>query len=56
VAGVPSATRVTHVADAQEAAAALSALLVPGDVVLVKGPRAAGLERVAATLVGDDRR
>ncbi|ACZ85823.1 UDP-N-acetylmuramoyl-tripeptide--D-alanyl-D-alanine ligase [Streptosporangium roseum] len=54
--GVPSATRVTHVADAQEAAAALSALLVPGDVVLVKGPRAAGLERVAAALVGGDRR
>ncbi|MBB2912859.1 UDP-N-acetylmuramoyl-tripeptide--D-alanyl-D-alanine ligase [Streptosporangium becharense] len=51
-----TATLVSHAADVTQAAAALSALLVPGDVVLLKGPRAAGLERVAEALLGGDGR
>jgi UDP-N-acetylmuramoyl-tripeptide--D-alanyl-D-alanine ligase len=43
--------RVTHVADVAAAAEELRARLGPGDVVLVKGPRAAGLERVAEALL-----
>jgi UDP-N-acetylmuramoyl-tripeptide--D-alanyl-D-alanine ligase len=38
------------VADADAAAAALTDALGPGDVVLVKGSRAVGLEKVAETL------
>ena len=41
---------VALVADAEEAAAAAAALVRPGDVVLVKGSRAVGLETVAAKL------
>ena len=42
----------THwVTDADQAATLLSELLEPGDVVLVKGSRAVGLERVAQNLV-----
>ena len=44
--GVP--TRL--VGDPSEATEALRGLLRPGDVVLVKGSRAAGLEAVAANL------
>ncbi|GAA3418898.1 hypothetical protein GCM10018952_56290 [Streptosporangium vulgare] len=54
--GTPAVTRVSHAADAAQAGAELAAMLAPGDVVLVKGPRAAGLERVAAALLGGDRR
>ncbi|GAA4184932.1 UDP-N-acetylmuramoyl-tripeptide--D-alanyl-D-alanine ligase [Streptosporangium oxazolinicum] len=54
--GAPVATAVSHAADAAQAGAELSALLAPGDVVLIKGPRASGLERVAAALLGGDRR
>ncbi|GAA4041321.1 UDP-N-acetylmuramoyl-tripeptide--D-alanyl-D-alanine ligase [Nonomuraea soli] len=43
---------VVHVPDAQAAATQLTAWLKPGDVVLVKGPRAMGLERTAALLLG----
>jgi UDP-N-acetylmuramoyl-tripeptide--D-alanyl-D-alanine ligase len=41
------------VADVDAAVAALRAELRPGDVVLVKASRAAGLERVALALAGD---
>ncbi|MEV0968636.1 UDP-N-acetylmuramoyl-tripeptide--D-alanyl-D-alanine ligase [Microtetraspora glauca] len=53
LAGAPDAL---HVPDAATAAAELSTRLAPGDVVLVKGPRAAGLERVAEALLGGDDR
>ena len=39
------------VGDAQAAADTVSELLRPGDVVLVKGSRAVGLEAVAAKLM-----
>jgi len=41
------------VPDAGGAVAALGNLLAPGDVVLVKASRAAGLERVALALTGE---
>src|SRR5262249_35019104 len=41
---------VHHVETAADAADALAALIRPGDVVLVKGSRAVGLEAVAAKL------
>lgn len=41
---------VTEVADAAEAGALLADLAAPGDVVLVKASRVAGLERVTAAL------
>ncbi len=43
-----------QVADVEAAGAMLAAELRPGDVVLVKASRAAGLERVAAALLADD--
>ncbi|GAA3163495.1 UDP-N-acetylmuramoyl-tripeptide--D-alanyl-D-alanine ligase [Planomonospora alba] len=49
-------TRVVHAADTEQAAALVEEMLTPGDVVLVKGSRAAGLERVAHALVGGDGR
>ncbi|MEV7970874.1 UDP-N-acetylmuramoyl-tripeptide--D-alanyl-D-alanine ligase [Sphaerisporangium sp. NPDC088356] len=55
LAGAKGAPAV-HVPDPAEAAAELAARLRPGDVVLVKGPRAAGLERVAEALLGGDAR
>ena len=42
-----------HVPDAQAAVRAISVLLAPGDVVLVKASRAAGLEQVALALIGE---
>ncbi|GAA4598378.1 UDP-N-acetylmuramoyl-tripeptide--D-alanyl-D-alanine ligase [Planotetraspora phitsanulokensis] len=53
LAGAPGAL---HVPDVQTATAELTARLAPGDVVLVKGPRAAGLERVAEAILGGDAR
>ncbi|MCT9930657.1 UDP-N-acetylmuramoyl-tripeptide--D-alanyl-D-alanine ligase [Planotetraspora sp. A-T 1434] len=53
LAGAPGAL---HVPDVAAATAELSARLAPGDVVLVKGPRAAGLERVAEAILGGDAR
>jgi UDP-N-acetylmuramoyl-tripeptide--D-alanyl-D-alanine ligase len=41
------------VPDAPSAVAALGNLLAPGDVVLVKASRSAGLERVAQALTGE---
>jgi UDP-N-acetylmuramoyl-tripeptide--D-alanyl-D-alanine ligase len=50
--GVKNAPRaVIHVPDATAAAAELAARLAPGDAVLIKGPRAVGLERVAEHLL-----
>jgi UDP-N-acetylmuramoyl-tripeptide--D-alanyl-D-alanine ligase len=46
-AGVPEERRA---ATAEEAVAAVEELLRPGDVVLVKASRSAGLERVAEAL------
>ncbi|GLW12176.1 UDP-N-acetylmuramoyl-tripeptide--D-alanyl-D-alanine ligase [Microtetraspora sp. NBRC 13810] len=43
-----------HVPDAETAAAQLAPRLGPGDVVLIKGPRALGLERVAELLLGGE--
>ncbi len=41
-----------QVPDPQAAVRAISGLLAPGDIVLVKAARAAGLEEVALTLIG----
>lgn len=46
--------RVHAVADRDEALTALRGMLRPGDVVLVKGSRVAGLERLAHALAGED--
>ncbi|MFI6596761.1 UDP-N-acetylmuramoyl-tripeptide--D-alanyl-D-alanine ligase [Nonomuraea sp. NPDC050536] len=46
-------TRIVHVPDAEAAAAELGGWLRPGDAVLVKGPRAMGLERTAELLLGE---
>jgi len=43
---------LVHVPDPQTAVRAISGLLAPGDVVLVKASRAAGLEQVALALIG----
>jgi UDP-N-acetylmuramoyl-tripeptide--D-alanyl-D-alanine ligase len=43
---------IVHVPDAEAAAAELAPRLRPGDVVLIKGPRAMGLERTAELLLG----
>lgn len=60
IGGVPAAggppgegaTRIVHVPDAAAAAAELNGWLRPGDAVLIKGPRAMGLERTAELLLG----
>ncbi|MFG2072725.1 UDP-N-acetylmuramoyl-tripeptide--D-alanyl-D-alanine ligase [Nonomuraea maritima] len=45
-------TWIVHVPDAEAAAAQLAGRLRPGDAVLIKGPRAMGLERTAELLLG----
>jgi len=50
VEGYGSAGEVVRAASADEAAKAVAAVLRPGDVVLVKGSRSVGLERVAESL------
>ncbi|HEX4818287.1 MAG TPA: UDP-N-acetylmuramoyl-tripeptide--D-alanyl-D-alanine ligase [Nonomuraea sp.] len=45
-------TPIVHVPDAEAAAATLGGWLRPGDAVLIKGPRAMGLERTAELLLG----
>ncbi|SEG83887.1 UDP-N-acetylmuramoyl-tripeptide--D-alanyl-D-alanine ligase [Nonomuraea solani] len=45
-------TRIVHVPDAEAAAAELAGWLRAGDAVLIKGPRAMGLERTAELLLG----
>ncbi len=45
-----------HVPDARAAVRAISGLLAPGDVVLVKASRAAGLEQAALALTGESPR
>jgi UDP-N-acetylmuramoyl-tripeptide--D-alanyl-D-alanine ligase len=47
------AGELIHAADADAALDALRNLLSPGDVVLVKASRSAGLERVARALTGE---
>jgi UDP-N-acetylmuramoyl-tripeptide--D-alanyl-D-alanine ligase len=47
------AGELIHAADADAALDALRNLLAPGDVVLVKASRSAGLERVALALTGE---
>jgi UDP-N-acetylmuramoyl-tripeptide--D-alanyl-D-alanine ligase len=47
---------IHHAPDPDAAAALLAGRLRPGDVVLIKGSRAAGLERVAELLLGGDAR
>ncbi|MBB6474526.1 UDP-N-acetylmuramoyl-tripeptide--D-alanyl-D-alanine ligase [Sphaerisporangium rubeum] len=54
LAGAKDQRGLRHVPDAATAAAELAETLRPGDVVLVKGPRVAGLEKVAAALLGGD--
>jgi UDP-N-acetylmuramoyl-tripeptide--D-alanyl-D-alanine ligase len=50
VSGLGGAVESERAANAEQAAAAAAALLRPGDVVLVKGSRSVGLERVAESL------
>ncbi|HUR05188.1 MAG TPA: UDP-N-acetylmuramoyl-tripeptide--D-alanyl-D-alanine ligase [Nonomuraea sp.] len=51
----PRQPLILHVPDAAAAAAELAGWLRPGDAVLVKGPRAMGLERTAELLLGGAR-
>jgi UDP-N-acetylmuramoyl-tripeptide--D-alanyl-D-alanine ligase len=47
--------RITEVADADEAAAAVRGLARSGDLIFLKGSRVAGLERVASLLIEEGR-
>jgi UDP-N-acetylmuramoyl-tripeptide--D-alanyl-D-alanine ligase len=50
LAGATAPTRVVHVVEPLDAIEALRGLLAPGDVVLVKGSRSMGMERIVAAL------
>jgi UDP-N-acetylmuramoyl-tripeptide--D-alanyl-D-alanine ligase len=50
-----SAERVVHVADTDEAIACVPRVLADGDVVLVKGSRRTGLERLVSALIERER-
>ena len=54
-AAAPGVADRVDVADAHDALVAVRAVVAPGDVVLLKGSRAVGLEVVAAGLLGGDR-
>lgn len=54
LAGGMPADAVVHLGDLESAAAALPGLLRPGDVVLIKGSRASGLDRLVTRLVDGD--
>ena len=49
-----SGVAVTHCADAAAASAALTGMIAPGDVVLVKGSNGVGLDRVVRDRIGGD--
>lgn len=49
--GLGAGGRTVHVTDIQTARDTLASLVEPGDVVLVKASRAAGLEQLASTLI-----
>ena len=51
--GLGARTITRNAADLEEAADTLHAIVEPGDVVLVKASRAAGLERLALALAED---
>ena len=53
--GYGDAGQTLKASDAEKAAAAVRDALEPGDVVLVKGSRSVGLERVAEALARSDR-
>ena len=45
---------VRHVGDAEAALALLNSLLQPDDVVLIKGSRGVGLDRIVDALLGEE--
>jgi UDP-N-acetylmuramoyl-tripeptide--D-alanyl-D-alanine ligase len=54
--GIGGGDIVVHATDIRDAADTLTAILRPGDTVLIKASRSAGLERLAMELVEDARR
>jgi UDP-N-acetylmuramoyl-tripeptide--D-alanyl-D-alanine ligase len=54
--GIGGGDIVVHATDIQDASDTLTAILRPGDTVLIKASRSAGLERLAMELVEDARR
>ena len=54
--GIGGGDIVVHATDIRDAADTLTAILRPGDTVLIKASRSAGLERLAMELVEGARR